>query len=67
MCFRCGIKNQGKMGGENRIVGTDESLFTERKSDAGRVLPQRWLLADYDENSGPFFDSNSQQKCINTF
>ena len=34
----------GPIGGLNKIVEIDESLFSRRKSHVGRMLPEQWIF-----------------------
>ena len=38
------MSKQKKIGGKNMIVEIDESMFTRRNSNKGRVLPRQWVF-----------------------
>lgn len=61
------LKLRGKIGGFGKIVEIDESLFTKRKSHAGRVLPQQCLVGYVVRLECFFFSENSKQEYRYTF
>lgn len=44
VCADTLINNPIRIGGQNRTVEIDESLFSRRKSHQGRQLPQQWVF-----------------------
>ena len=44
VCADENLKNSEKIGGEGQIVEVNQSLFTRRKNQVGRVLPSTWVV-----------------------
>jgi len=64
----CSLLGQGvaKIGGEGCIVEVDETLFTRRKANAGRILPEQWVLGGICRETGECFLACVHDRCATT-
>ena len=64
----CSLLGQevAKIGGEGCIVEVDETLLTRRKANAGRILPEQWVLGGICREAGECFLACVPDRCAST-
>ena len=55
VCAMTMIANPIIIGGPNTTVEIDESMFSRRKNQVGRVLPQQWVFSGLCRETGDCF------------
>ena len=49
------LETRNKIGGENRTVEIDESVFSKRKYNKGRMAMQKWVVGGIERESRKMF------------
>ena len=59
-------KNENKIGGSNTTVEVDETLMVKRKSNAGRILSQIWIVGGICRETGKCFAKRVENRNADT-